>query len=249
MKKPHLALALAALTLTPEALAQSAGNLRVSVERTFGLTYNRLTSSTESTSGSTTVTRESTAEWSTVNLLGSGVTGAVPGLGGVPLANLLPRFAVDYELGSHLTIGGAVFVTYSTFSADSSTSSGSLFGLGLAPRVGYSLQLTDRLAFWPRAGVTLAYFSASPEVSSTGSASITQSSTHVPLWINLEPSLVFSVERHFAFTLGLVGDIPLLGGVTSKTVTTVGPVTRTEERNSTLTQFIFAAQLGVMGSF
>lgn len=247
MKKPHLAAALAALTLTPEALAQSEGRIHVSIERAFGVTYNSLTNSSERTVGSTTVTTESTSEWSSLNLLGTGVTGAVPGVGSFPWANLLPRLAVDYELSSHLTIGGAAFLTYSTVSSEGLT--GSAFGFGLAPRVGYSLRITDKLAFWPRLGATLAYYSASPEDAGGGSVRVTQSTRYVPLWLNVEPSLVYSVDRHFAFTFGLVGDIPLLGGVTSKTTTSSGSATTTTERDSTLTQLILAAQFGVMGSF
>ncbi len=247
MKKPQLAAALAVLTLTPEALAQSEGRVHVSIERAFGVTYNSLTSSSERTVGSTTVTTEATAEWSSLNLLGTGVTGAVPGVGSFPLTNLLPRLAVDYELSSHLTVGGAAFLTYSSISSDGLT--GSAFGFGLAPRVGYSLRITDKLAFWPRLGVTLAYYSSSPESSGGSSVTVSQSTSYTPLWLNVEPSLVYSIEQHFAFTFGLVGDIPLLGGTTSKTTSTVGTATTTTERDSTLTQLILAAQFGVRGSF
>lgn len=245
MKTRHLTLALAALSLTPEALAQS--HVHVSVERTFGFVYNHVTNSSETTTGSTTITRESTADWNSLNLLGSGVTGAVPGLGTYPWSNLLPRLAVDYELDSHLTVGGAVFLTWSSLASNGAT--GSTFGFGIAPRVGYMLHLSDRLSFWPRGGVTLGYFSASPDVAPTASVTISQSTRYVPLWVNLEPTLVINVERHFAFTVGLVADLPIMGGATTETITTTGSRTITESSDSKLTQLIIAAQVGVMGTF
>lgn len=246
MKTRHLTLALAALTITPEALAQS--HVHVSIERTFGFVYNRVTESSETTMGSTTVTRESTAEWNSLNLLGSGVTGAVPGLGTYPWSNLLPRLAVDYELDSHLTLGGALFLTWSSLASNGTT--GSTFGFGIAPRVGYMLHLSDRLSFWPRGGMTLGYFSASPDVGPTGvGVTVSQSTRYVPLWVNIEPTLVINIERHFAFTVGIIGDLPLTGGATTETTTTTGSTTVTRTVDSKLTQLIIAAQVGVMGTF
>ncbi len=161
--------------------------------------------------------------------------------------HLLVHFAVDYELASHLTFGAAAFVSWNSIST-SGGSELSGFGFGLAPRVGYTLGLTDRLSFWPRAGVTLAYMSASPD-GTTGTVSVTSKVTYVPLWVNLEPMLVYAVDPHFSFTLALVCDLPLLGAVTSTTRTTVGSVSTERTTESSVTQLIVAAQIGVMGRF
>jgi hypothetical protein len=79
--------------------------------------------------------------------------------------------------------------------------------------------------------------------------SVTSKVTYVPVWVNVEPMLVYTVDPHFSFTLGLVLDLPLLGAVTSTTRTTVGSVSTERTTDSSVTQLIVAAQIGVMGRF
>ena len=246
MKTHLVAVTLALVSFATGASAQSGGHVRVSVERAFGFAYNSITSSSVTTTGTVTVTRESSSTVTSLNLFGAGFSSVAPE-SGLVFGGQVPRFAIDYELSSHLTFGAAAFVSWNSIAtAGGSELSG--FGFGLAPRVGYTLGLTDRLSFWPRAGVTLAYMSASPD-SSPGTVSVTSKVTYVPLWVNVEPMLVYTVDPHFSFTLGLVLDLPLLGAVTSTTRTTVGSLSTERTSESSVTQLIVAAQIGVMGRF
>ena len=243
----RVALGAALLAVAPAASAQSGGHLRVGVERAFGFTYNALTISSESTTGSVTTTREQALTWTTFNLFGSGFSGVNVGTTGVITSALVPRLAVDYELANHVTLGAAAFFSYNSLSDDGGAGLTSV-GVGLAPRVGYSLGLSERVAFWPRAGFTLAYTSTSPQ---SGSATVTttSSSSYFPVWINLEPTLVFAVDPHVLFTLGLVCDIPVAGAVTTKSRSTVGGVTVERTAENSLTQLIVAAQFGLTARF
>lgn len=227
------------------ARAQEGGRLRVGVERMFGFTYNALTSSSESTTGGVTTTRESTTTWTAFNVFGSGFSAVTPAL---LVLNPLqaPRLGIDYELPSHLTLGGAIFFSWNSV-RDADGDGYSAVGFGLAPRVGYSLRLTERLSFWPRAGVSFSYVGTSPR--DAGTTSLTTRATYVPLWVNVEPMLTLAATQSFLFTFGLLLDIPLVGTVSSTSRTTVGGVVTERTTESTLTQFVFAAQFGLMGRF
>ncbi len=223
------------------------GHVRVSVERMSGFTYNSLSSATESTVGRVTTIREVNTTWTAFNLFGTGFSTASPSLLLLSSAQA-PRVAVDYELANHLTLGGAAFFAWNSITDDDGDGYSSV-GFGIAPRVGYSLRINDRLSFWPRVGATFSYTSASPQDVSATSSSLGSSITYAPVWINLEPLLVFAATPSFQFTFGLYCDIPVAGGVTTTSRTTVAGVAIERTSESTLKQFTLGAQLGVMGRF
>jgi hypothetical protein len=126
----------------------------------------------------------------------------------------VPRFAFDYTVWKHLTVGGSVWAYFQL--GNSTTTSGN--GMpditrehskttfwGLAPRVGWILHLSDLFAFWPRGGFSFADMA----LSQTGSPTTTQ-------WaIDLEPMFVFTPVPHAAITAGPVVDIPFAGSISS----------------------------------
>ena len=243
-----VALGAAVLATAPAALAQSGGHLRVGVERAFGFTYNALTTASESTVAGVTTTREETLTWTSFTLLGTGFSSVRPGSTSLLSASTAPRFAVDYELSSHLTVGAAAFFSWNSITDDDGDGISSV-GVGLAPRVGYSITLSDRVSFWPRAGVTLSYVSASPVRGSASAFTTTSSTSYLPMWFNLEPTLVFAADPHVLLTFGLVCDIPLLGDVTTQSSTTIAGMTVERSTESTFKQLVVAAQFGLTGRF
>ncbi len=116
----------------------------------------------------------------------------------------LPRLAFDWLPVQNLTLGGAVWL-YADLQATNSTGGKNtdqpkLTYWGIAPRVGYVIPMSDKLSFWPRAGVE--YNNVS---SSDGSLSVTQFA------VDLEAMLVISPWNHFGFTVGPTADIPITG--------------------------------------
>lgn len=228
----------ALLMVTPAADAQNRGHLRVSVERAFGLSHNIVTSTVDAVPGVNF--RESrTYHWTTFNLFGASFAPADPtGVGTLPMSQV-PRIAVDYEFANRLTVGAAAFFSVSSVSTEGRRDVTTV-GVGLAPRVGYSLPISDRLAFWPRAGVTASYVSTSGGLSGA-------SVSYLPVWVNVEPTLVFAVDPRFQLTLGLVCDVPLIAPAT--THLDAPRPDGADTMDNELEQLIIAAQLGVMGRF
>jgi hypothetical protein len=116
----------------------------------------------------------------------------------------LPRLAFDWLPVQNLTLGGAAWL-YADLQATNSvggtsTDQAKLTYWGIAPRVGYIIPLSDKLSFWPRAGVEFNEVS-----SSDGSLSVTQFA------VDLEAMLVISPWNHFGFTVGPTADIPITG--------------------------------------
>jgi hypothetical protein len=69
------------------------------------------------------------------------------------------RPALDYFLGSGISVGGAVGIGYS----------GGNTTLGLGARAGFNLGLTDRVTFWPTAGID-GWYTTGNHTSSSGAA-------------------------------------------------------------------------------
>jgi hypothetical protein len=134
---------------------------------------------------------------------------------GVTVYNV-PRFAFDYTIWKHLTIGGSAWVyfqlgnsnTHSEPGMQTSEDQPKVTYWGLAPRVGWILHLSDLFAFWPRGGVSFnqTVTSIPPPV---GNA--TETATQWAL--NLEPMFAITPVPHAAFTVGPVVDIPFAGSL------------------------------------
>ncbi|MFO0604485.1 MAG: hypothetical protein U0324_14990 [Polyangiales bacterium] len=244
-----LAFALAAFAAAPGAFAQ-AHPLRLSLDRAFGVGYTSATTSSSITVGGATVTRESTTTGVGLSLLGVGYNSVSPSavLVAVVPVHQPPRLALDYELASHLTLGASAFFSYGQ-ATDADGDGASAFGFGVAPRVGYSLALGDRLILWPRVGVSFSYASASPIRSGTSTVTTSSSTSYTSLSLNVEPTAVFMLASQFGLTAGVVVDVPLVGSVTT-TSTVMSGSTRTETTtDGTLKLLYFGLQFGVMGRF
>ncbi len=241
-----LALALAAFALAPEALAQSMP-WRLSVDRLFAAGYGSVTVSSSATVGGVTTTREASVSGTGLSLFGREFNGllAISALGVLVPVHPAPRLALDHEFANHLTVGAAAFASWGSATGEDGDGT-SVVGFGLAPRVGYALQMGSRLTFWPRVGLSFAYTASSPVRTSSVSTSTTSYTT---LSLNIEPTLVFLLGSQFGLTATFVGDVPLVGALTTTRTTTVGG-TRTETTTeSSVTQLYLGLQFGVTGRF
>ncbi len=134
----------------------------------------------------------------------------------------IPRFAFDYTVWSHLTVGGSIFVSFQLGNSTTHTDpngvsvtndNSKITYWGLAPRVGYILQLSDLFAFWPRGGFSFNDASTSIPVRNgpSESATLTQ-------WaLDLEPIFVITPVQHVGFTIGGAIDIPFAGSISATT--------------------------------
>lgn len=164
------------------------GAFIVSAERLFG--YASTTSSLESKSTG----EESTSTTRTFGLLLTTASNALT----------LPRLAVDFNVYSGLTLGGAI--GYATRSrgdeSDAPESNAFLF----APRVGW-LTTSGKAGFWARAGVT--YFSTSDKSGGSTGTEINSSG----LSAQIEPALLVTPLAHVMFSLAAHLNIPLNGSL------------------------------------
>lgn len=240
------AVALGLVAAAPEAAAQT-GGWRLSVERVAGFAYSSLTSSSTTTAGGVTVTTSRSTAWSSLNLLGSIPYGA-GGVGALP-GGLPTRLALDYELASHLTVGLAAFLVWNSFNVEGDEDGLATFGFGIAPRVGYSIRLGDRLHFWPRAGVTFSRVGSSPDDRVSGGTTTSTTIAYTAFWVNLEPTLVYEPVDHFGLTLAVVGDIPLTGDSTTTRVVTSGGNRVETTISSDQRLLTVGLQFGVQGRF
>jgi hypothetical protein len=151
-----------------------------------------------------------------------GVSGA-PGLtgGGNSTFYTTPRVGFDYVLIPNLTIGGDLFVFFTTGGSTTTTTgniarsvddpSGNAFGI--TPRVGYVLGMSQLLSIWLRGGFSYYHAGASqpdnncPNQDDTGSLNV--------FGIDIDPQLVISPAPHFAFTAGPALDFGFAGSASS----------------------------------
>src|SRR5262249_33522524 len=143
----------------------------------------------------------------------------------------LPRVAVDFTIIPRLTLGGAIAFGFGlggsdesetiaggvkvTRSADAPTAT----AIGLAPRVGDIIPLTEHLAFWPRAG--FAFYSVSARSDQTigndPNNVRTVSVTDTLFSLDLDPQLTIVPVEHFFFHVGPLINIPLSGSRSTET--------------------------------
>jgi hypothetical protein len=125
----------------------------------------------------------------------------------------VPRFAFDYTVWKHLTVGGSVWASFQLGNSDTHSAPGQpdvtrdrakVTFWGLAPRAGWILHLSDLFAFWPRGGISFADTSASLN---------NQTTTNTQWALALEPMFALTPVSHAAIIAGPVVDIPLGGSV------------------------------------
>lgn len=152
------------------------GTMAFSAERLMGIQYSHR-------SEDIPVNRTATVGWTTFSFLWRGQ--------GYPSPFDVPRFAFDYFVIRHLSVGGSL--GFANYSVDHG-GSGSEFEF--APRVGYGVMFGKVVGIWPRGGFT--YHSAGDQ-NENGFA------------LTLECPFPIIPFRHFAFEVGPTFDIDLFG--------------------------------------
>jgi hypothetical protein len=184
----------------------ASGQVILSGERMFGLSFPREMDEDGATGNKTTDSRTNIALlW--------------PSL---PILTLTPydtpRVAVDFGAGGGFTVGGSIgFFTGSGSTKREPAAGGvsvetddpTVTMIAFAPRVGFALPLTPQFSFWPRAGVT--YYNIRVSSTNTANPPVTNKTTLSGFGVDLEPMFVFTPVPHFGITAGPVVDIPLSG--------------------------------------
>jgi hypothetical protein len=174
------------------------------------------------------------------------------GVGGVtPNPFAVPRLGLDFILPSNLTLGGAVGFTRLSASVSSGSQSqdvGSVFLYTLTPRIGYRIQLSDKVDLTPRAGLTFAGASVSPS-DSKNDASI------FAIAVGADAPVAFRLTESFNVLVGVGIDYTV--SATASTTTTsstvnggpTGSTTSTSSRTDDLKGSLFSMQawLGLGG--
>ena len=168
----------------------------------------------------------------------------------------VPRVGVDYVLAHHVTVGGeaAIYFTLGgSTGTDSTLANGgavvtqstgnpSVLVLGLAPRGGYILPLTDMFSLWLRGGFS--YFVASSKTTiGAGAGAQTVATTTNQFALDLDPQLVITPFPHVGFTAGVTTDLPLTGGHSADTTPANGGTTTLSASSSVLFFGITAGML------
>jgi hypothetical protein len=165
------------------------------------------------------------------------------GVGGVTLNPFaVPRVGVDFILPSNLTLGGAVGFTRlsgSTSSGSKSQDIGTAILYTLTPRIGYRIQLSDKVDFTPRGGLTFAGASFSP-ADSKNDASI------FAIAIGADAPFAFRLTDSFNILVGAAVDYTVSANVTttstSTTVTGTGTTTSTNTKSDEVKGTLFSMQ-------
>lgn len=175
------------------------GHWAISLERAFGFDYAK---ETQSMGG----VDEETTSATTFSLFSN------------PVAALLssfsfPRAGFDAFVAPGLSLGTALGVFYGseTLTPTGGTSASESFtGVVVMPRIGYVARLAPSVSFWPRAGVSIIYVSASP--SSSGTYATTETETSHLIAGTIEAPFVFTIAPRIAFTFGPTFDMSFSGG-------------------------------------
>jgi hypothetical protein len=118
--------------------------------------------------------------------------------GGRTNVNLAP--SLDYFLVDNVSVGVNAFVGYSRGTSLDSTGETTVFkstSIGVAPRLGGNIQLTERLSFWPQIGVGYGTVDTS-EIASSGA----NQHSSVRLWVQVSAPLLVHPTSHFFLGAG-----------------------------------------------
>jgi hypothetical protein len=202
------------LLSAPRARAQDAaldfgqrGSVALSVERLFGYVYADSTTTSAGTSRTTHI--------SALSLLGNSM--------GLFTIYAQPRAALDFFAADHFSVGASVSYFHLTESTDvpagAASSSPSIWGVVLAPRVGYGIPLGRIATLWPRLGFT--YARLETESSNTFNGMTTTSTNTTNLYaLTIEAPFVFAVAPHFFLSAAPTVDVGLGGSTSSSTAGT-----------------------------
>lgn len=167
---------------------------------------------------------DSTDKTTTVSLLGVAATSP----------SQLPRFALDYVIGSGVTVGGSIMFVSQSFSNDDASGADTdrtTFLAGL--RAGYAFPFDETFGIWPRAGLGYASQSMSFDTIDLDDASTVETSQNSHFFdLNLEVLAVISPVEHIAIMAGPYLDLGLGG---KRKIEQDG--TEVDSRNASLTSF------------
>jgi hypothetical protein len=105
--------------------------------------------------------------------------------------------ALDYFVIDGLSVGGQIAFTR----ISQGDSSAQLIGIG--PRVGYNIGLTDNISFWPKLGFAYAMISAESEgVDPVTGATTTSDVSGSRMMIGIDAPILFHPAEHFFIGLG-----------------------------------------------
>jgi hypothetical protein len=254
MRKTHLAVAvLGAITaMSASARADDPPNLKgrmyLGIERMTGFGY---TSATRTQTLSATQSTVDTQSAFNFNLFGGSTYYS---LAGAPLSFSAPRLAFDVNILSFLTVGLAAYLSWGSFrdsrNGVSPTETTHLFGFGLAPRVGVTVPIGDRLIFWGRAGLTYSRLGSGNPTRVNAGVTTDSSSYESLLWVNVEPTLLIKLVEHVSIGATLVVDLPVAGALgRSSTVTLPTGTTTTTSSSDELSAWNVGLQFGLTAWF
>jgi hypothetical protein len=172
----------------------------------------------------------------------------------VPInVHMIPRVAFDVAVIPHLTVGAGIAFGFglggtrkqevlvnnvkTTQESDAPTAT----AIGIAPRVGYVLGLTDMFAFWPRAGIGFYSVSLHSEDNENG-AVVPVKDSDTLLSLDLDPQFALVPFEHFFITAGPLVNIPITG--TRSHQVTRGATTNTQDIDVSLFTIGLTAGLG-----
>lgn len=165
----------------------------------------------------------------------------------------IPRVAFDITVIPRLTLGAAIAFGFglggtikndnlngnqrTTQESDAPTAT----AIGVAPRVGYILPLTEMFAFWPRGGVGIYSVSIATErVENNGVVRVKDSDTILSL--DIDPQFALVPFEHFFIHAGPLLNVPLTG--TRSHSETRGTQRTTRDVDISLMHFGLSAGLG-----
>jgi hypothetical protein len=167
------------------------GQVVVATERLFGYAHTSATTSDGGIGGSSSTTTDTFAL----------VTNPLSGVS----AYSAPRLAVDWFVADRISLGGSVGIFGASQSREGSSSSATVRGVLLAPRVGLSALIAPNAAIWGRAGFT--------------ALSIWDDSTSANAFaVSIDAPLVFTIFSHVAILMipnvdfGISGSTQVSGG-------------------------------------
>jgi hypothetical protein len=142
--------------------------------------------------------------WETLSYRGVEQTGHSDNLSifGSPITSLTasysaPRLAFDGFVTDGFSIGGSVSYFWTSAKSVAATSTSSIDGFMVMPRVGYALALGQSVAIWPRVGFSYLHASGSGNT-----ASLYAGTLEVPVVISLGPNVALLVGPTLDVGLG-----------------------------------------------
>jgi hypothetical protein len=206
------------------------GQIVISADRLFGLSFASQTTEDGATGGKNTDSRTS------LSLLW-------PPLSALSYSPYqIPHLSLDYILPMGLSVGGSLAIITGSGTSKTEAANGGASVERDAPSITI-MELAPSISFWPRAGFTL--YSIKSSSTSTTAMPITSKTTYSGLGIDLEAMFVLSLADHFGIVAGPVLDLPLSGTRSSEQSPQVGPAPVDDKVKFTN----YGLAVGVLGNF